>query len=191
MKPASRLGSLVAAAALSAASAGCSTVSKTDRHAPPESPRTPSTATGPTEHHDPGNSRVLDFGHPANPSDKRSVTTLVTHYYLAAASENGTAACSSIRSTVAKSVPEDYGQAPGPTYMRGKTCPAVMHSLFAYLHHLLVTEDADLEVTKVRLKPSGGYAVLNFGDGLPEREVNIVREGHTWKLSSLLDSELF
>ncbi|HEY5194653.1 MAG TPA: hypothetical protein VIJ39_12375 [Solirubrobacteraceae bacterium] len=63
--------------------------------------------------------------------------------------------------------------------------------MFAYLHHLLVTEDADLEVTKVRLKPSGGYAVLNFGDGLPEREVNIVREGHTWKLSSLLDSELF
>jgi hypothetical protein len=130
---------------------------------------------------------VLDFGHAADPVDKQAVTTLVKHYYHAAAAEDGATACSLILSNLANSVPEDYGQAPGPSYMRGKTCPAVMSRLFMHFHQRMASDFASLEVTRVRLKTRGGYAVLRFNE-MPIREINVVRQGSTWKLSSLLDS---
>jgi hypothetical protein len=136
-------------------------------------------------------SGVLDFGHSATPVDRQAVTALVTRYYAAAAADNSATACSLIISSLANAVPEDYGQAPAPPYLRGgKTCQAVMSRLFTHFHRRMVTDAATLKVTQVRLKTTGGYAVLNFGVK-PEREITVVREGHVWKVSSLLDSELF
>jgi hypothetical protein len=133
---------------------------------------------------------VLDFGKAANPVDRQAVRTLVKRYYAAAAAENGAMACSLIFTPVAESVAEDYGRAPGPPYLRGsKTCDAVMSRLFAYLHRQMVVDNATLQVTRVRLKSKGGYAVLRFG-ATPEREITIVRDNGVWKVSSLVDSEI-
>jgi hypothetical protein len=134
-------------------------------------------------------SAILYFGHPASPADKQAVTRLVMRYYAAAAREDGATACSLLLSSLANSVPEDYGQAPGPPSLRGgKTCQAVMTKLFKLLHRKLAAEDAGLEVTRVRLKAKGGYAVMRFKTTPELHETNVVREGSGWKISSLLDS---
>lgn len=153
-----------------------------------------SQTTGPVTHQRPigtegGPDSVLYFGHAASPADYQAVTTLVKRYYGAATIKDGVTACSLILSTVEKAVPEDYGEAPGPAYLRGgRTCPAVMTRLFEHFHRRLVHDEATLEVTRVRLATRGGYAVLRFG-APPEREITVVREGGVWKVSSLLDSK--
>lgn len=81
------------------------------------------------------NNSVLHFGHAANATDTQAITTLIKRYYTAALAENGAKACSMMYSTLAESVPEDYGQSPpGEPYMRGTTCPAVLKLLFKHEH---------------------------------------------------------
>ena len=136
------------------------------------------------------NNSVLDFGHEANASYTRTVTALIKRYYAAAYAENGARACSLIYSTLAESVPEDYGQSPpGPGYMSGTSCPAVLTLLFKHFHPQLVIEYPKLRVARVRLVEHHGLAVLSFGS-LPERQIPVAREGHTWKVEALLDSEI-
>ncbi len=138
---------------------------------------------------DTNNNAVLNFGRPAGASDKRAITTLLERYYRAAATENGAAACSMLYSTLAEGVPEDYGSYNGPTYMRGNTCPAVMTLLFKHYHRLLETEVPKLKIAQVDLQERHGLAVLNFG-ALPEREIQVEREGHVWRVTALIDAEL-
>jgi hypothetical protein len=136
------------------------------------------------------NSSVLDFGHEANASEKRTITALVKHYYAAAAAEDGAKACSMIYSTFAEAIPEDYGTSPpGPSFARGTTCPAVMTKVFKHFHNQVAIKFAKLDVSRVRTKERQGLAILRFGT-LPEREIRVTREGHTWKIEALLDSEL-
>lgn len=139
---------------------------------------------------DKNNDRELSFGHAAGASDKRAVTALVKRYYATALAEDGASACSMIYSTLAEAVPEDYGQVPGPLYMRGaKTCPAALVLLFKHFHTQLAVEVPKLAVTRVRLIEHHGFAFLSFG-ALPERKIGVAREGHTWKIDGTIDSEL-
>lgn len=139
---------------------------------------------------DHSNSRSLSFGHAASAPEERTIAALVRRYYAAALAEDGTKACSMLYSTFAESVPEDYGQVPGPPYMRGaKTCPAALKLLFKHYHALLTVEVPTLAVTRVRLVEHHGYALLRFGP-LPERQIGVAREGHTWRIAALFDSEL-
>ena len=95
-----------------------------------------------------------------------------------------------IYSTLAEAVPEDYGLSPpGPPYMRGTTCPAVLTLLFKHLHSQLGLELPKIKVTRVRLTEHHGLAVLSFGT-MPERQIQVAREGHVWRLAALLDGEL-
>jgi hypothetical protein len=136
------------------------------------------------------NSGVLDYGHAASVSDQRAVTKLLKRYYAAAAAENGAAACMMIYSTLAESVAEDYGHTPpGPEYSHGRTCPEVMTRMFAHFHPQLALELPKLQVAHVRLVEHHGLVVLSFGT-LPERQIGVAREGHTWKVETLLDSEI-
>jgi hypothetical protein len=142
-------------------------------------------------HDDTNNNGNLDFGHAASADEKRMVTALVKRYYATAVAEDGKKACSMIYSTLAESVPEDYGQFDGPPYMRGaKTCQAALTGLFKHWHSLLTLEVPKLEVTHVRLIEHHGFALLSFGAPLPEREIPVGREGRAWKIERLLDSEL-
>jgi hypothetical protein len=129
------------------------------------------------------------FGHAARASDKQAITALVRRYYAAAVAEDGAAGCSMIIAAVAKSVPEDLGRPPGPPYLRGTTCPAVVSKLFKQNRRQLAAYATALEVTSVRVEHDNGVAILGF-KALPGRQVRLAREGGVWRFEALLDSEL-
>lgn len=139
---------------------------------------------------DTNNNSALNFGQAADATDTHTITALLKRYYAAAYAENGAGACQMIYSTLAESVPEDYGQSPpGQPYMRGTTCAAVLTLLFKHDHPQLAVELPKLTVTRVRLMEHHGIAILHFGT-LPERQIPVAREGHLWKVEALLDSEV-
>lgn len=137
------------------------------------------------------NAQALNFGHEATEPERRAIVALVKRYYAIALAGNGARACTMIYSTLAESVPEDYGsnEPPGPPYMKGATCPVVLDGMFKYFHAQLAVEVPLLRVTHVRLLQHQGTALLSFGD-LPEREILVKRESHTWRMDALLDREL-
>ena len=139
---------------------------------------------------DTNNDSALDYGHAASSADKQAVTALVKRYYTIAATDDGAQACPLIVSGLSKAVAEDYGHgSAGPSYLSsGTTCQAVMTLLFKHNHDQLAYELAKLEVPRVRLIGHNGIAILRFG--ALEREISVSREGHTWKLETLLDTEL-
>lgn len=139
---------------------------------------------------DTNNNRVLSFGHAASASDRQTIAALVERYYAASAAEDGAKACSMLYSTITETVPEDYGTSPpGPSYAKGTTCPAVLTLIFKHSHDQLAVKLSKLKVSRVRLEEHHGLAVLSFGK-MPEREIQVIREGRTWKIQSLLDREL-
>jgi hypothetical protein len=136
------------------------------------------------------NNGVLDYGHAASVSEQQAIAKLLKHYYAAATAENGAVACTMIYSTLAESVAEDYGHTPpGPIYSHGRTCPEVMTRMFAHFHPQLTLELPKLRVAHVRLVEHHGLAILSFGT-LPERQISVAREGKTWKVETVLDSEI-
>jgi hypothetical protein len=136
------------------------------------------------------NNRIPNFGHAADTSDLRAITSLVKRYYAAALTEDGAKACSLLYSTLAEAIPEDYSGTPGVSYMHGaKTCAEAMTLLFKHYHPQLVLEVPKLQVHLVRLEQNHGVGLLSFGR-LPERETSFLREGHVWKMTALLDREI-
>jgi hypothetical protein len=139
---------------------------------------------------DTNNSAALDFGNPADSSDRRTITALVKRYYAAALAGDAARGCSMIYSPLAEAAGEDYGLAGGPSYSLGaKTCQEVLAKTYAHFHAQLAAEVPKLTVTHVLLKEHHGVALLAFA-GLPEREIPVTREGHIWRIAALLDREL-
>jgi hypothetical protein len=170
------------------------TVSTTPTYAPPA----PVKAKADADHDndigaaddDTNNNSVLDYGHAADASDARTITSLIKRYYAAALAEDGAKACSMLYSTLEESVPEDYGQSPpSQPYLRGTTCAAVLRLLFKHNHPQLAVEYPKLDVARVRLMEHHAIVILHFG-AMPERQISVAREGHTWKIEMLLDSEV-
>lgn len=140
---------------------------------------------------DTNNNSILDFGHPANVTDKRAVTALVKRFYTTALAGDGAKACSMLYITLAESLPEDYGhESAGPSYLsEGRTCPAVMTLMFKHFRSLLTAELPRLKVARVRLIQHHGLAILSFGK-MPEKYIPIMRERHTWKIGAPFDADL-
>ncbi len=138
---------------------------------------------------DTNNNGVLDFGKAASASERRAITELLKRFYTAAAAENGAAACSMIYSTITEVIAENHGRPPSPAYSRGRNCPEVMTGIFVHFHPQLALELPKLQVARVRLVEHHGLAVLSFG-AMPERQISVAREGHAWKIQTLLDSEI-
>lgn len=133
---------------------------------------------------------LVDFGHAASAAERHTITTLIKRYYTAAAAGDGAAACSMLYRSFARAVPEDYGTSPpGPSYIQAKTCSGALTKLFAHFHGQIAAEFPILKVTHVRLRERNGLVLLSF-QKLPERQISVIREGHTWRLDALLDSEL-
>jgi hypothetical protein len=139
---------------------------------------------------DTSNNANLAGSSEASAAERRAIVALIERYYRVALAEEGAKACTMIYSTLAESVPEDYGSFAGPSYMRGTTCPAVLTLLFKHFHSLLALQLPKLKVARVRLVEHHGTAVLNFGAALPERQIAVTREGHVWRVGQLLDGEL-
>src|SRR5580693_5898170 len=132
------------------------------------------------------NIQIPEFGPAADKADRQAITKLIKRYYAAALSENVVPACAMIYTPIEETMAESYGVL-GPPYLRGaKSCPAVLSKLFHYFHEELAAEVPLLSVIAVRLYRSHGLVLLGFGS-LPEREIKVERERHTWKMGALLD----
>ncbi len=128
---------------------------------------------------------ISTFGHEASEPDKAEITSVVDRYYAAVLADDGTIACTLITPELAKGVPEDYGRAPNPAYMRGTTCPQVLSGLFKSLDGQNSTDLATTKVTGVRLMDNHGFAQLS-SKTTPTAQVAVVHEGTKWKLSVVI-----
>jgi hypothetical protein len=129
---------------------------------------------------------VAAYGPSANAADKRAIATLVKLYYAAGVAGDGAKACAMMDSVLAQTVPEDYGKPPGPIYLRGNSCPAVMVRLFKRSRAKL--ED-DFEVTDVRM--SGDHAFVLLGSKtMPASGLFVQREHGVWKMDALIGGPL-
>jgi hypothetical protein len=133
---------------------------------------------------------ILDYGQQAKPATARLITALVEHYYSAAAADNGGVACSLLYSLLEESIPEDYGQPPGPPSLRGKTCAVVMTKLYKQRLGLLVKESARLEVTSVRVDGKKADVLLHFDTTSEPRYIPAHLEFGKWKIDSMFDDNL-
>jgi hypothetical protein len=122
-------------------------------------------------------------GHEASAADRQAITVLIKRYYAAAASDDGAGACALTYYIDIETIPEQYGQPPGPLWLRGaKTCPAVLSLVFKHFHSRLT---AAIEVTGVRVSGDRADVLVGFRT-LPAGVVKARREGHTWKIDGLL-----
>lgn len=132
-------------------------------------------------YHDSDDSPVSSYGHAAGPADTKAVAATVERYYARESAGDGAGACALMAPAYARSVPVDYGQAPGPAYLRGaKTCPAVMTRLLARSH---VSDP--IHVTAVRLGGAHATAMVGSSD-LPASYIGLVRRHGAWWIQSLL-----
>jgi hypothetical protein len=126
------------------------------------------------------------YGHAASEADRRAISQLVERYYGAAATKDGAAGCAMIYSSFAASVPEDWGQSPGPAYSRGKTCAVVMSKIFAHYHAQM---SSPIRVTAVRVEGDEGRALV--GSPLtPAVAIFVRREHGDWKINQLIGEKL-
>ena len=66
------------------------------------------------------------YGHSPSTAEARAISDVVREYYAAASADNGPAACALLLPSFASSLPESYGGAGGPSYLRGgRTCSAI------------------------------------------------------------------
>lgn len=82
-----------------------------------------------------------------------------------------------------ETLPEQYGQPPGPRWLRGaNTCRAVLTRVSEYFHGELT---APVVVTGVRVSGSRADALVGFKT-LPAGVVKTRREDGSWKIDGLL-----
>ncbi len=127
-------------------------------------------------------------GHAANKADMHEIAALVKRYYAAAGVLDGAKACGLLTVAMEKSIPEDYGQPPGPAFLRGKTCPVVMTKLFKHPPDNLTT--ADLATTRTigaRVNGNHGVALLR-SKGMPLGEMAVKREHGEWRVNVTIGS---
>lgn len=137
--------------------------------------------------HNDDDAGVLLYGHAANAANGQTITALVTHYFAAAAAQDGARACSLLAPFIAESVAETYGHTPP---LLGRTCAVVMSKLFKQHHGDLVNKNAALHVIRVGLEGNKGLVALYFPT-IPEvRQIAVRRSGGTWKMLELLDGIL-
>ena len=138
---------------------------------------------------------VREYGREGTAAERRAVTAVVKRYYAAAAARDAVEVCALIYSKIADSsnfnavVPEEYRAAPGSSIFRGKRCAQVEALLLEPDHQQLVAESATVQVTSVRVAGAHGLALLGFRS-IAERMIPMQREGSTWKIDALLDSEV-
>jgi hypothetical protein len=118
------------------------------------------------------------FGHPASIAQRNELVGFAKRYLAAAAGEDGVAACSMLTSTVAKSVPQDFGRgSAGPAYLRSaSTCPEVLTALFTHLHTQLSTP---VQLMGVRVKGREAH-VLVGSSRFPASYLELRREAGRW-----------
>jgi hypothetical protein len=136
-----------------------------------------------------GDDGIHNFGHAANKTELGAAEILIRSYYTKAIGGKSTQACSLVYRSLAESLPHDLGQT-GPSYLRGvTTCSEFVTRLFRQNRRQLAVYARRLRVADMRVAGTIGLVVLSLG-GLPRRKIEVIRENDTWKLDSLIDTEL-
>lgn len=126
------------------------------------------------------------YGRKAGPSERRTITTLIKSYYTAAAAGDAAKVCSLLSGSLSAGLTEQHN----PTGSVGKTCATEVSRLLSSKHMQFAEDEvATMVVSSVRAKGDLGLAVLGFRK-VPERAILIEREGATWKIGSLFDTDL-
>jgi hypothetical protein len=134
-------------------------------------------------YYDSDDNRIRYYGHAASAADARAIMALVKRYYAAAAAGDGATVCALTRPIVAETMPENYGQPPGPRYLRGaSTCAAVLSIVFKHFHDKLTVP---VRVTNVRVSGDRADVLLGFKT-LQAGEIKMRRERGSWKIDGLL-----
>ena len=128
---------------------------------------------------------IRHYGHPASPADAAAIAALVKRYYADAATDDGAKACALIFSVFEEAVAEDYGQAPGPVSLRGKTCAVVMSKFFRQVPGQPSSVLAATETTGARVLGLKGYA-LTYSKAVGPGYVAVQRELGSWKIQGLI-----
>jgi hypothetical protein len=138
-------------------------------------------------YHDKDDLGIVSYGHAAGVATMRMIAATVKRYYAVAAAENGTKACTMIFPSYAAAIAEDYGQAPGPAYLRGaKTCSAVLVRVFKRSHSQLV---GSFTVTGARVE--GDHAIALLGSTtMPASEISLTEAHGAWWISEIISSPL-
>jgi len=128
-------------------------------------------------YHDHDEAEWTALGRAPSGRDARAISTLVTRYYVAAARDNGQAACTMLLPRVAKSL-LNYYRWGWPPYLSGsKTCRTAMNRYFrhAKLH--------PVKVTDIRVK--GDLGVVLWGSHImPAGFITLVRQHGIWSIDT-------
>jgi hypothetical protein len=138
--------------------------------------------------------QVRTYGHVARSVDKRRISAVLMRYLGAAGAGDGALACSLLTPRVAMSdlsaaVTDAYVPPPDPSSLHGKSCAEAASRIFEENNNELAAEIPTVRVTAVRVSGTHGLALLGF-KATPERWIAVAREGGTWKVDGLLDSEI-
>jgi len=140
-----------------------------------------------TSYHESDDRPIMAYGHDANPLDARRVATVVKHYYAAARNDNGARACSILSLDIVKSLAQEYGQEPGPAYLRGqKTCSGIMAHMFDHFRDRL---RSTIVVTSVRIAANQAFALLG-STKTSASYISLQREEGCWRVAMLIGSML-
>jgi hypothetical protein len=127
------------------------------------------------------------YGHAANAANATAIASVVRAYYAAAAGGDARRACALTYYLDAETLPEKYGEPPGPLWLKGaRTCVALLARVFARYHKKLAVP---LVVTAVRVNGAHADALVGFKT-LAAGYVKLRREGGIWKVDGLLAQPL-
>lgn len=145
---------------------------------------------GPGEASENNDDREVEvFGHAAGRADRLAVSAFAKRYLAVATAEDGATACSMLLPSLAKSLAIRFEGPSAPSYLRGRTCAAVLAKFFKHKHKQLVAEDSAFTVTAVRIAKNRAYGLMSFARYPEPRYFDLERVGHAWKLNGLLDAD--
>ena len=137
--------------------------------------------------HNDDDAHILDYGHPAQGTERQAIVAALRAYYAAAAAEDGAKACAMLIPVVVESVVEEYGHS---SELSGRTCAQVVGKLFVRDHAKLTRKYATFKIYAVRVGEMGELTVLTFTGDPEARQMSVRREGGVWKVMGLEDGIL-
>jgi hypothetical protein len=134
--------------------------------------------------------QLAEYGTRPTAVEYNAIATIIKRYLSVALIEDGTDACPMLYAGFRTALLELH-RPPSPSRRRvAQDCPALMTMEFTRHHSQLASYDlSTMVIADAHVKNGFGIAVLGFKSA-PEREILFAREGSSWKIDSILDSEL-
>jgi hypothetical protein len=141
---------------------------------------------GPEPYPDSDDRRLSGYGRAASRGEARVIAAVARRFLEAAAAGDGVRACARMDSATARSVPEEYGRPPGPSYARGRTCATVASKIFRHDHERLAKPVAAMSI---RVESDRGIVLLT-SSARPASYLTVRRDRGAWRTTSVLDQAL-